>query len=205
MTVINKNIVLLLFTAMATLLVGCVEQRTYRLSDLFNANTQIETMDVYLAPFQPASWDKYDTLRRDPETNTQIEKSIRIKFLAEALIIAAVVPGAINADDELSLPPALLYEGLRIVKPELALPFLDYMSQNRQHFYRELNTEKRAQKNNKLHGMADTWLKNNGYAAGIEGLFQDMGKQPVDNLLNYHREFRSLPGGEKSTPWVVRN
>lgn len=111
----NMNVIALLMVAIMMLLGGCVENKTYRLSDLFNSPAKTEITDVYLAPFQSASWDKYDALRKDPTSNSILGKSIHIKFLAEALIIAASVPGAVNADDELSLPPALLYEGLRKV------------------------------------------------------------------------------------------
>lgn len=200
----NMNITTLLMVAIMMLLGGCVENKTYRLSDLFNSTAKTEITDVYLAPFQSASWDKYDVLRQDPASNSELGKSIRIKFLAEALIIAASVPGAVNADDELSLPPALLYEGLRKVNPDIALSYLDFMSRNRKYLHREHNKAKRTQKNKELHAMIDTWLKTNGYPAGVQGLLQNMGRQPLDNLLQYHRDFRDLPGGEKSTPWVVR-
>lgn len=198
-----NNIYALLFVVMAIFTTGCVEQKTYRLSDLFNLTETKATTDVYIATFQAASWDKYDTLRRDPAANVCLGKGIQIKFLAEALIIAATVPGAVNDADALSLPPSLVYEGLRIVRPEMALPYLDFMSQNRQRLHREHNKAKRAQKNKELHATIDTWLKANGYSSGIQGLLQNIGTRPLDNLLQYHRDFRNLPGGEKSTPWVV--
>ena len=166
----------------------------------------VNQVDVYLATFQGASWDMWDKIRQNPETNRALAAgTIRIRFLSEALMLASFGNAPMIADDELSLPPALFYEGLHGKDNKLAFAYLDFMSKNRGLIHRELDQTKRAATNKKLHTLIDIWLKAQGYAAGTQGLFASMGEGPVKNLLAHWQTFRTItPQGETlATPVVA--
>ena len=208
------------FTAAALLfsvligLSGCVTtnpdgSRTWSLGNVYRQLTtkNNEVVDVYLATFQPDSWDVWDRIRSAPETRAAlVSGKIQVKFLAEGLLLYPSVPTVVG-EYKLSLPPALLYEGLLSVNKEMAWSYLDYMSKNRTWFHEEQNIVKLNREDKALHAKADAWMKKNGYSAGVHGLLNTMGERPLRNLVQYWAEFRKAKGVEttKVTPFIAVN
>lgn len=170
-----------------------------------SAPQHTEIVDIYLATFQSESWDMWDNIRRDPGTRAALSAgNIRIKFLAEGLMLASFGNKMIIGDDEMSLPPALIFEGLLEKDKEAAFAYLDFMSKNRNQIHRELDQTKRIAKNKQLHAKADQWLKANVSPSGLQGLLGSMSERPLNNLLTYWKELRELKGsGEPATTPII--
>ena len=123
-----------------------------------------DPVDVYLATFDSESWDLWDKIRQNPGSREALSAgTIRVKILAEAfLLISRDRRFPVNSDDELSIAPAIVYEGLLEDDRNTALAFLDFISQNRAFLHRELNGQKRIKAVKQFDAKIDRWLKDNG-------------------------------------------